>query len=247
VTEAIWAIIAAIMVAAIASGLTRVFTWGRQRHHLSHLYAFFKHAKTIQLIVPQFHTPEFVVDDDGTTAMIPPNVPVMPMAEGGSIVQLVGALHSIGCRNVRLVDQEHYHDEGHGTVTISVGGPSVNRVSARLLSQNAPDFHLSYPEHVATYGTTTFTPKRGGDNSLEDDYGFIAIGTTPKRGKCLVLLGVWAPGTQAATEAFLNVGHGSEADKLIKADRNFFAVAPVEVNGLEQSSARITNLYRSRR
>lgn len=245
--EAIWAIIAAIAVAAAASGLTRGFAWGRRRYHLSHLYAFFRQAEEIQVVVPQFHTPEFVVDDNGSTAVIPPNVPVMPMAEGGSIVQLVGALHSIGCRKVRLVDQEHYHDEGQGTVTISVGGPSVNKVSAHLLSRNAPEFNIAYPEHVATYGTTTFSPRRGADDSLEDDYGFIAIGTTPKQAKCLVLLGVWAPGTQAATEAFLGVGNGSEAAKLVKAGRSFFAVAPVEINGLEQSRARITNLYRIRR
>lgn len=222
----------------------RTSEWVKRHRRLGHVYALAAGAKRTQIVVPSFNVPEFLVQGTDAPARIPPNVRLMPMAEGGAIAELILALQQAGNHEVRLVTQNNYQDsEG---LTICVGGPSVNSVSRDVLRRCFPDFKIKYPEHVASYGSTTFLPSTDTDGSLLEDYGFIAVTKTPRGNRCLVVCGVWAPGTQIATTTLLSIGRSSEASRLIKSGEDFFVVSHAKIDGLEQHDVQLIELRRSK-
>ncbi|MEU6218811.1 hypothetical protein ABZ845_15010 [Streptomyces sp. NPDC047022] len=158
----------------------------------------------------------------------------MPMAEGGAIAQLMAALHAVGKDNVELVPQEAYQNDAD--VTISVGGPSLNSASAGILRAGFPRFSIKYPEHIASYGTTTFSPEITSSGELREDYGFLACSRPRPDKYCIVVCGVWAAGTQMAVSALVAAERKSEIRKRIIGRETFFAVMHGEVRGLAQES-----------
>ena len=165
----------------------------------------------------------------------------MPMAEGGAIAQIVTMLHWIGCRDYHLVPQEGFDDDAN--LTISVGGPSVNAVSANILQTYFPAFRIEYPGHVASYGTMTFDSAKAADGTLREDYGFIASVTGQSGRRYVVLCGVWAMGTQIATDALLNLPRDSEVSNDLRHDRNVFAVTHGTVTGLSHGHAEVVGVH----
>jgi hypothetical protein len=235
-------VISGALLAFLGVVATRTVEWAKRRRRLGHLYALASKGKRVQIIIPSFNVPEFLVQGTNAPARIPPNVRLMPMAEGGAIAELVQALHQMGKYEVRLVTQNNYQDSS--SLTICIGGPSVNSISREILRLAFPAFNIRYPEHIASYGTTTFVPSKSPDGSLLEDYGFMAVTRTPRGSNCLVLCGVWAPGTQIATTTLLSLKHHSEVARLIREGKEFFAVSYARVNGLEQHDSQLIELRR---
>lgn len=234
-TAIILPILAAFLIAALGAAGQRLREWVLKHRRLGHLYVLCGRADRVQVVIPGFPVARFRIAN--ATAEIPPNVPVMPMAEGGAIAQLIRGLNEIGQRDVELVSSANFRDDSD--VTISIGGPSVNEISGKLLADGFPSFTLQYPQHVASYGTTTFLPERLDDESLREDYGFIAVGRTDNHHRFVVLCGVWAPGTQIATTALLELDRRSEVASLLRGGHNFFAVAHGKITGLEMTGVRV--------
>jgi hypothetical protein len=126
-------------------------------------------------------------------------------------------------------------------LTFSIGGPSVNALSADMLKREFPDFRIDYREHIAHYCTTTFEP--GVDpqsREIVDDYGFIFRCSTHAGQTAFVLCGVHAPGTEIATKCLLGLRRSSEAARLIRAGKKVFIVSTAVLNGLRQGSWMVT-------
>lgn len=206
----------------------------RRRRRLGHLYALAGKARRIQIVVPSLNVSEFTPQGAQSVARVPTNIRVMPMAEGGAIAQLMSALHSIGKENIELVSQETYQNDAD--FTISIGGPSLNSASAGILRDGFPRFSIKYPEHIASYGTTTFSPEITSDGELREDYGFLACSRPRPDRYCIVVCGVWAAGTQMAVSALLAAERKSEITKRMIKRETFFAVVHGEVRGLVQEA-----------
>jgi hypothetical protein len=83
------------------------------------------------------------------------------MAEGRGIGYLVLALRdAIGDVEIEYSMSAQFQDDG--VPFVSVGGPSVNELSARLLELRAPSFSITYPEHTASYGALKASPQIAG-------------------------------------------------------------------------------------
>src|SRR2546423_2994288 len=234
-----------VISSVIAVGLTvlvsRLYEQTRLRRQLGHLLKLAA-QRQVQLVVPGFELREFSVQGSGAIARIPPNVRVMPMAEGAAIADLVRTLRGLGIDDIALVTQDAFRADA--PLTISVGGPSVNSVTRAILSQRFPQFTLHYPEHRVTYGSTSLDPELDSDGNLTEDYGFVAITTTAAGERAVLLYGIWAHGTRIATTALLRcISRGSDASDAIYRRDSFILVAHAEVDGLEQAETQIVGMW----
>ena len=233
-----------LLSAGLAFAAAQLYARWRRRSSLGHL-ARLAQGRSVQIIIPDFQVADFSIQGTTARARIPLNVRVMPMAEGAAIAELVQSLRAIGVRKVILATQHDYQDTFD--LTITVGGPSVNRVSGQVLGRCFPAFHLKYPEHIAAYGSMSLEPKFDAAGALLEDYGFIGVGRTLAGKRCIVLCGIWAPGTYIATVALLRkVPRRSEASNLIKADADFMVISHAELVDLSIGEARIVALHRAK-
>lgn len=120
-------IIAGLLLSTAGALAARGFEARRRRRRYGHLHLLTAGVRRIQIVVPSLNVDDFLPQGSSIRAMVPPNVRVMPMAEGGAIAQLVMTLSSVRNCTVQLVPQESFQDDAD--LTISVGGPSLNRVS----------------------------------------------------------------------------------------------------------------------
>ena len=202
---------------------------------LRHLKYFIGKAKKMRIVIPSFSVPEFEISGVEGKATIPSNVAVMPMAEGRGIAELVKGFQSrFSNVDIEFVSQVTFED--NGSPFISIGGPSVNSVSGRIFEKYCPLFALKYPEHIASYGSVIYNPEFGPDHSLREDFGFILHTKSPKGSPCLVLCGVWAPGTHVAIQALLWPQNNlllSGMYKDLKIGKPFFAISHGTIDGLQ--------------
>jgi len=240
VTSLIVGVIAGILVSLLGASAKKLADMARYRRNFGYLYALLAGAKRIQIVVPSLEAPVFVPQGTTQIAKVPKNVKVMPLAEGTAIAQLVSALHRLRNADVQIVSQENYQDTGG--LTISVGGPSLNSVSRILLDYSFPKFSIKYPEHIASYGSTTFSPSTNSEGDLTEDYGFVAVGRTVGGSRGVVICGVWAFGTQIAAASLLHLPRKSEARRLFVRKEDFFMVSHARVNGLWPGNVEIVEI-----
>lgn len=204
---------AAKAAASLAAGAGGKTAWDRlsRRHRFGHLYNG-RRDRGVDLILPSIAVQQFDVRDPrglllDVVHVVPPNVLYMPMAEGSSIAKLAFALRSIpGSGPVTFVTSDAYAERDRPL--ISVGGPSGNDVSGRLLETHLPEFAIDYPQATAaTLGSRTFHVQYAkGSEEVSEDWGFILV--IPRSGNhpgSVVLFGILAFGTEIATQAFLEL------------------------------------------
>lgn len=232
-------LVSGLILSALGALALKLSQLAKRQRRLGHLADMAKRGRSVQIVLPGFELHDFLPRGTTERAKIPRNMLVMPMAEGSSIAQLTAAFHEIGAPDVKIVRQEEYQDAG---LTISIGGPSVNSISHQLLRRTFPEFHIKYPEHIASFGSTWFVADTDSDGALVEDYGFIGFGISPSGNPWVVLCGVWAPGTQMATTALVNLARRSEIRQMIRRRKEFFAVVYGKVDGFVQHSLQIVQV-----
>lgn len=223
------------MVAALTLAATTIYARYRLRSAMGHLRNLGGGGRVV-IVLPEFQSHSFVVDSKRVS--IPSNVRLMPMAEGWAIAKLVEGLKQAGYSKVSLASQDSYL-EGDA-LTICVGGPSVNRVTKSILQESFTHFELRYPQHEASLRSTHFKPRRSGSGELVEDFGFIAVTRVHGRGRCLLLFGVWAPGTLIAATALLEtIKPRSEVALAIADSSSLLIVAHAPVLGMDVGNVRV--------
>lgn len=223
-------------IVSVASGLVTAalaYAYGVARTRLQymrrfgHLREFVPPDRRVQIVLPSAEVNEFIVKGEGVSATFPPNVLIMPMCEGSGIARLVLALRSMPSPMEVHLTTDDAVSSAFG-LTISIGGPSVNMESRRLLNLYHSDFTLHYPEHTASYRSTSFVPRRNERAELLEDFGFLFISKSTQA-RFVVCCGVWGIGTELAIRGLLELRQ-LEADHLLRHSGPIFLAfrAPVD-------------------
>jgi hypothetical protein len=224
-------VVGGLVSALIGVGIGVLLTRTKYARKMGHLMRLIPVDRRVQVVLPSARVGEFLVKEENSAATFPPNVLIMPMAEGIGIAQLVLAIRSVR-RSVKI---DFTTDDAVGagySLTISIGGPSVNLESRRLLGSH-PQFRLNYPEHTASYGNQSYIPKRDPDGGLREDFGFLFTCRSPES-LSLVCCGVWGMGTEAAIRGFLDLKHHKQAHVLRSRNQVFMAFH-TKIDGLRAS------------
>lgn len=229
--EIVVGVFAGLLTTAIVSTISAVARRRRVRRALAFLVSA-AGSRPVQILLPEFGVKRFTPIGSTQQASIPGNVKVLPLAEGTAVATLVAALHRAGIRNVEISDASSGAISSSG-LTILIGGPSVNILTRGYLAASFPEFSIRYPQHIVSYGSTKFQPElRGGE--LTEDFGFIAIRRTAAGSVVIALLGVWALGTQIATDVLIDAArHPTLAIGLRTFRERVFAVSTASVMGLK--------------
>ncbi len=235
----------AIGLVPITIGFTAGRAWQRAKllREYSYLRILLKYHNKVQIIVSHVEIARFrtTMGTGGSAhVMVPRNVLYMPMPEGRAIAALTSLLHKVNPRvRVHLVTAEHNDSE---LPTLSIGGPSVNAFSEKILKTEFPEFKIEYPAtRRARYGGQLFETQLADDNMLTRDYGFIFLTRTAKDAPCMVFCGIRAFGTAMAVELLQKLPPRSDAAQLIKYGRKALIVAEGKVEGLEEVAVRLSS------
>ena len=233
-------IAAGLLTSALGFGLGAAFSRLRVSRRLGHIDRLVPADRRVQIVLPSASVGDFAIKGEpGSTATFPPNVLVMPMPEGSGIARLVLGLRTLPRRvHILLTTDEAVSPEY--ALTISVGGPSVNLESRRLIYLH-PQFKLHYPEHEASFGAEIYIPRRGISGELREDFGFV-LGRTEEGRTSIVCCGVWGTGTEAAIRGLLNLPHKILGSKLNKS-KNIFLAFRTEINGLKTTEPKLIHAY----
>lgn len=219
-------------------------TWEQVRlfRKYSYIRSFLRGSSELQIVVSHVEVPRISYEGDSHQQVrlnVPPNVLYMPMAEGRAVAELTSLLHRIERRlRIRLVVAAN-HDPTKPT--LSIGGPSVNALTRRLLKAQFPDFSIDYPTtRRAKFGGHTFETLRDDNNSLIRDYGFIFVTQTNHGAPCLVLCGIRAYGSAMAAALLQRLPERSEAARMIAKRKKAIIVAEGRIDDLEITSVKFS-------
>lgn len=231
-------ILAGLVSAGIGFGLGITYSKIRDFQRFRHLERLIPKDRRVQIVLPSAQVKSFLVKGESTEAFFPSNVLIMPMPEGEAIATLVNTLRSLA-RGVHIdLTTDDKVSPSYG-LTISIGGPSVNHHSRRLLAKDYPLFMLKYPDHVASYGSTTFIPQRGKSDDLLEDYGFLFSSRHDGGSRNMVLCGVWGTGTRAAVQGLIQLPPSSDAARSIVARSQTFLAFKAQISGLEPGDIKL--------
>ncbi|HEV3089176.1 MAG TPA: hypothetical protein VGX96_18335 [Candidatus Elarobacter sp.] len=237
-TEFMLNVLAGLVAAGLGFSLGIGYSRIRAFRRFRHLERLIPRDRRVQLVLPSAQVKDFLVKGESTVATFPSNVLIMPMPEGEAIATLVNCLRSLpGGVRIDLTDDGNV-SRFYG-LTISVGGPSVNYYSRRLLATDYPAFTLKYPDHVAAFGSTTFVPQRGKSDDLLEDYGFLFCSRHDEEHRCIVLCGVWGTGTRAAVQGLMQLPPSSDAARSLATSSRTFLAFRTEISGLESGTAQL--------
>jgi hypothetical protein len=234
-------------VALIAIGIGAFIgkTWEKASllRRWGYIRALLARHRRVQIIVSSVEISGFKFATGGpentiTKLQVPRNILYMPMPEGRAIATLVNTLKRIDPKlKIQLVTANNHDPE---VLTFSIGGPSVNSFSHKILGSDFPEFAIDYPAtRRARFEGHSFETLRTPDNILTRDYGFIFVTRTTRGAPCIVFCGIRAFGTAMAVEMFRSMPPNSESAQLIRKCHKAFIVAEGKVNGLEWSGVRL--------
>ena len=233
-------IVAGLLTSGLGFGLGAVFTRVRFSRRLGHIERLVPADRRVQIVLPSASVGDFdIKGEPGSTATFPPNVLVMPMPEGSGIARLVLGLKTLP-RKVHILLTTDDAVSPEYALTISVGGPSVNLESRRLICMQS-HFTITYPDHEAFFGTEKYVPKRGPAGQLEEDFGFV-LARTEEGKTSIVCCGVWGTGTEGAIRGLLELSHHVLAAKLNKS-KDLFIAFRTEINGLRTSRPKLLHAF----
>jgi len=231
--EVLLAVIGAAIVTALSYLGSRFITWWERHARLGHLADFIGDSKEVRIVLSSVPV---LSDADEFMRAQPANVLFSPTAEGAAVARLYLKLHEAKRKrfHVELNPAKEFSETGNKAPFISVGGPSVNAVSAHLIEHHLPNFRIDYPRHEVFIGGHRFQAPEQRDGFLKEDYGFILSGRTDNGTPFAVVWGVYAFGSMVAARALIELSdrrkyRKSERSRLFSRD-GLFLVAHGRVN-----------------
>jgi hypothetical protein len=219
-------------------------TWEKMKvfQRYGYIRALLRRTGRVQIVVSNIEITRFKfarLDSKDIVQMhVPRNVLYMPMPEGRAAAELAGLLHSVNSKIIVQLVTADDHDPR--VPTFSIGGPSINTFTARVLEKNFPDFSIVYPSaRRAQFEGHIFETSWDADGGLMRDYGFIFSTQTLRGAPCLVFCGVRAFGTAMAVELFKSLPSRSDAARLISRRRKAFIAADGRIEGLAEVDVRM--------
>jgi len=190
----------------------------------------------INLIFPSFVQSKFNIPFLNTESRIPKNVKLLPLAEGFAISEMVRVLKKIyPKKEIAFHESDSYSDKTSSF--ISIGGPSVNRITHILLNIQKIDkyFKIVYPDHYAIdrLDNVEYHAQEESE-SIVNDFGFIFFTENPfnKDAKVCIVCGVWANGTNSAIQALISSKKlQKQIKKEMKSKKNFIFITKSNVSG----------------
>jgi len=199
---------------------------------------------TIFIILPGITQDSFYIPIVKQHSKIPKNVKLMPFSESIGIAELQKTLEQLfPKKRIVLSNSENFFNITDSY--ISIGGPSVNKITHDLLNVHKIDygFQLIYPDH---YAIDDVAKKRykcdEDDNQILNDYGFIFISNNPHNSqkKVCVLCGVWAHGTYSAIQALTSSKMTiKQIAKYLKKNKNILIVTKSNVSDVNTGAPTI--------
>jgi hypothetical protein len=241
VGELFISVISGLLLSALGAVSVKTVQMVKQQRRLGHLTSLMQNVRRVQVVIPSFEVGDFLPRGAVERAAIPPNIKVLLMPEASAVADLLAALYEAGASQIDVVRQEDFRDDG---LTISLGGPSVNSISADLLRRSFPDFRIKYPEHIASYGSTSFVASTDDKGELVEDYGFLASSRTATGHRCIVLCGVWAFGTRIAATTLIRMPRRSRMRKMLRSGIPFLAVIHGQVDGFATEHPNVVEIRR---
>lgn len=206
-----------------------------KRRRLGHLERLIPSDRRVQIVLPSAEVTDFRIKDDGSTATFPENVLIMPMREGMAVGLLANALHSLN-RAVAITLTTDDRVSTDFKLTLSVGGPSVNSESRRILRTHT-NFQLKYPDHIAEYNSSSYEPRRDANGRLLEDWGFV-LSTKTRESVNVALCGVWGTGTEAAVRGLLSLSENRHRKKLARIGHTIFCFH-ISIDGLRSEDPKL--------
>lgn len=216
----------------------RRFLRQRPFHHIWD--AILVDAEDVYIVYSDMALREFKIFGMDATSELPRNVPLLPVQEAVGISDLYRALRdSYRKRRIHMDSARDFRR--YDKTIISIGGPSVNRVTNEFLNNRRIDskFRMIYPDHVAEDDAdeTQYTCDER-DGEIVHDYGFIFIAPNPlnRAHTFCALFGIWPQGSRAAVKTLVEPARSDAHYKhfigRVKARSGVFGVVKAEVAGL---------------
>ena len=233
-------IVAGLLTSAVGFSLGAVFARVRISRRIGHIEQLVPADRRVQIVLPSASVSAFdIKGEPGSTATFPPNVLIMPMPEGSGIARLVLGLKTLP-RKVHILLTTDDAVSPEYALTISVGGPSVNLESRRLVCLH-PLFTIKYPDHEAYFGTETYVPKRDPAGRLQEDFGFVLARTEEGR-TSIVCCGVWGTGTEGAIRGLLELPPRAVGHKLNRS-KSLFVAFRSEIHGFRTGQPKLLHAF----
>ncbi|RAO29975.1 hypothetical protein PSN13_05174 [Micromonospora saelicesensis] len=233
-------ILAGLLTSALGFGLGAVFTRVKISQRLGHIERLLPADRRVQVVLPSASVGDFAIKGEaGSVATFPPNVLIMPMPEGSGIARLVLGLRSLP-RKVHILLTTDDEVSPEYALTFSIGGPSVNMESRRLVDHH-PQFKIVYPGHEASFGAESYVPRRSPDGSLQEDFGFLLAHTEDGR-TSIVCCGVWGTGTESAIRGLLDLSDRRLGSRL-RRSKDLFIAFQTRIHGLRTSKPQLLHAF----
>jgi hypothetical protein len=220
-------IIGGLIVLAVSFFAGRIYEVIKRHSRFAHIGALAGGDSVITIVLPRYEPSRF---EHSMLDNYPDNVAIMPVAEGEAVATIVRAAHSTRKGlEARLEACEDFTDKG--LPFISIGNPTRNPVSARLVERYLHDYRSEYPMHSTHYGSMSFNPRLNRNGRLLEDYGFVLSGMTEAGSRFVILWGIWAPGAAIAAKTYENLkSQAREAFKRLTRGDSLFIIAHAEVD-----------------
>ncbi len=159
-------------------------------------------AKSIPIVIGGIQLEAFTPIGTDKPVRIPRNVLLVGVDDGAGM----SLLRESFVRTFRRKKVTLYkpHDFGDKILTsfVSIGGPSVNEVTGRIMARTT-GLQMVYPDHYAVIGQRKFSAEQDPQGNVIKDCGFIIVTPNPLAPRHLVcvVFGIWPYGTSAALEA----------------------------------------------
>jgi hypothetical protein len=165
--------------------------------------------KEIHVVFPSFNVKQFEIEIVKKKSRIPGNIFLIPLAESLGISRLIQVFEKV-YRGKKVI---LHSSDSFGFLTedfVTIGGPSINRITDLLLNQHNLDCSLKiiYPDHYVEDQCDAETYRvQELNGEIKNDFGFTIISKNPFNPKAVVfiLYGVWAHGTNSAIQTLTNV------------------------------------------
>lgn len=237
-------IVASLIASSIGFVLGALFVRLRLARRYNHLEGLVPADRRVQIVLPSTRIGDFEIKgSQGDRATQPSNVLMMPLPEGSGVAQLILALRTLTRRTNICLTTDDAVSADYG-LTISIGGPSVNLETRRMLREH-PRFEITYPEHVAEYADWSYVPKRTDGGEIVTDFGFVFLHRDKTKVK-ISCCGVWGAGTEAAIEGLLKLAD-KDLYRQLRSRTTLFMAFRTDLDGLHATDPVLVHVDDGRR